>query len=44
MNNQLEKGHLPIYGVGPFYGIGVILLTVVGIVISVMGLNSDRNP
>ena len=32
------KGHLPIYGVGPFYGIGVILLTVISIIISVMGL------
>lgn len=31
MNDQSEKDHLPIYGVGPFYGIGVILLTIVGI-------------
>lgn len=38
MNNQSEKGHLPIYGVGPFYGIGVILLTIVGIFMSVIGL------
>lgn len=38
MNHQLKKGHLPIYGVGPFYGIGVILLTVAGIVISAIGL------
>lgn len=38
MNHQLEKGHLPVYGVGPFYGMGVILLTIAGIVISVRGL------
>lgn len=38
MNNQSEKEHLPIYGVGPFYGIGVILLTFAGIIISVAGL------
>lgn len=38
MNTQLEKGHLPIYGVGPFYGMGVILLTAAGIVVSAMGL------
>lgn len=38
MNKQTGKGHLPIYGVGPFYGIGVIFLTVVGIIISVLGL------
>lgn len=37
MNNQLENGHLPVYGVGPFYGLGVILLTIAGIVISVIG-------
>lgn len=38
MNKQSEKEHLPIYGVGPFYGIGVTLLTIAGIIISVMGL------
>lgn len=38
MNKQSEKGHLPIYGVGPFYGISVIFLTVAGIIISVLGL------
>ena len=37
MNNQLENGHLPVYGVGSFYGLGVILLTIAGIVISVIG-------
>lgn len=43
MNNQSEKEHLPIYGVGPFYGIDVIILTFAGIIISVAGLlNSGR--
>lgn len=37
MKNQLKKEHLPIYGVGPFYGISIILLTVAGVVMSVMG-------
>lgn len=26
----MEKEHLPIYGVGPFYGAGIIIATVVG--------------
>lgn len=38
MNKQSDKEHLPVYGVGPFYGIGIILLTVVGIVMSMRGL------
>lgn len=29
--------HLPIYGVGPFYGIGIIALTIVGIALSCLG-------
>lgn len=36
-DNQ-ESGHLPIYGVGPYYGVGIILLTVTGIVLSVAGV------
>ena len=32
------KNHLPIYGVGPFYGAGIIILTVVGIVLSCLGV------
>lgn len=38
MSKQSKKEHLPVYGVGPFYGIGVISLTAVGIMMSVMGL------
>lgn len=38
MNKQSEKGHLPVYGVGPFYGTGIILLTAAGIILSVIGL------
>ena len=34
----MEKEHLPIYGVGPFYGAGIIIATVVGIVLSVTGV------
>ena len=33
-----ESGHLPIYGVGPYYGVGIILLTVTGIVLSAAGV------
>lgn len=33
-----EKEHLPIYGVGPFYGIGIIVLTVIGVILSYTGL------
>lgn len=29
-----EKKHLPIYGVGPIYGIGILLITVVFVVLS----------
>lgn len=32
------NGHLPIYGVGPFYGIGIILLTIIGVVLSAAGI------
>ena len=38
MNKQSGNEHLPIYGVGPFYGIAVIVLTVAGVIISTMGL------
>ena len=34
----MEKEHLPIYGVGPFYGVGIIAATVIGIVLSVTGV------
>ncbi len=34
----MEKEHLPIYGVGPFYGVGIIAVTVIGIVLSVTGV------
>lgn len=38
-----DKKHLPIYGVGPLYGVGVIGLTVAGIVLSCVGLlNSGK--
>ena len=33
-----EKKHLPIYGVGPYYGIGIIVLTLCGIGLSVGGI------
>ena len=33
----MEKKHLPIYGVGPFYGVGIIAMTVIGIVLSALG-------
>lgn len=43
MNNK--KTHLPIYGVGPLYGIGIIAMTVIGIVLSCMGfLSAGRFP
>lgn len=32
----MKKEHLPIYGVGPFYGVGVIGTTVLAIVLSAM--------
>lgn len=31
-----KKEHLPVYGVGPFYGVGIIAATVIGIVLSSM--------
>ena len=34
----MAKEHLPIYGVGPFYGVGIIAATVIGIVLSVTGV------
>lgn len=33
-----EKQHLPIYGVGPFYGAGVFILTAVGVLLSLTGV------
>ena len=34
----MQKEHLPIYGVGPFYGVGIIAATVLGIVLSATGV------
>ena len=31
---QEKNEHFPIYGVGPYYGVGIIILTVIGIVVS----------
>lgn len=31
-----ENEHLPMYGVGPIFGIGIIILTVLGIVLSIL--------
>lgn len=36
--NHKEAAHLPIYGVGPFYGIGIIAMSILGILLSVTGL------
>lgn len=33
-----KSSHLPVYGVEPYYGVGIIILTFVGIVLSVMGV------
>ena len=33
-----EKEHLPIYGVGPIYGITIIVITILGIFLSVNGV------
>ena len=33
-----KKGHLPMYGVGPIYGVGILLATVVGIALSCMAI------
>lgn len=35
-----NKEHLPIYGVGPIYGAGIIIITVIGIALSCMGVLS----
>lgn len=32
MKQKTQKEHLPIYGVGPFYGAGIITMTVLGVV------------
>lgn len=32
-----QREHLPVYGVGPYYGISIIILTIAGIIISYMG-------
>ena len=37
VENQ-NASHLPIYGVGPYYGVGIIILTFVSIVLSVSGV------
>lgn len=34
----MQREHLPIYGVGPFYGAGIIGATVIGIVLAVTGV------
>lgn len=33
----MTKEHLPICGVGPFYGVGIIAATVIGLVIFLLG-------
>lgn len=33
-----KEEHLPTYGVGPFYGAGIIILTVIGIILSCFGI------
>lgn len=35
------KKHLPLYGVGPIYGVTIIIMTVIGIVLSLKGLLSS---
>lgn len=35
---QKDNGYLPVYGVGPYYGAGIIILTVAGIVLSAIGI------
>ena len=37
-NVKNKENHLPIYGVGPFYGAGIIFLTVIGIFLSCLGV------
>jgi protein-S-isoprenylcysteine O-methyltransferase Ste14 len=33
-----DKKHLPLYGVGPVYGVTIIIMTVIGIILSLKGL------
>lgn len=33
-----KKEHLPIYGVGPIYGVSIMIITLIGIVLSVIGV------
>ena len=35
-----SKGHLPVYGVGPIYGVCIIAATIIGIVLSCMNVLS----
>ena len=35
---QKDNDHLPVYGVGPYYGAGIIILTVAGIVLYAAGM------
>lgn len=39
-----EKGHLPVYGVGPIYGVGIIAATAAGIVLSCIGIIPAGGP
>lgn len=38
-----ENKHLPIYGVGPFYGAGIIIATIIGIILSCMKVIPNYN-
>lgn len=38
-----ENKHLPIYGVGPFYGIGIMIATIIGIILSCMKVIPNYN-
>ena len=43
MENKPKSEHLPIYGVDPFYGVDIILSTIICIVLSAIGvLNSGK--
>ncbi len=33
-----NKENLPVYGVGPIYGVAIVIMTIVGIVLSKLGL------
>lgn len=35
---QKDNDHMPVYGVGPYYGAGIIILTVTGIVLYTTGI------